>query len=165
MRAQIPGTFVAGKTGTTENYGDAWFVGWTKELTVAVWVGYPDELRPMETEFNGEPVAGGTYPAAIWKSFMDKARGYEDYAREGAGGAGRAAAAGARDPGHAGADRRPRPRPRTPRPTGEGGTGPAPERRRRPAPEPPPRAAGAAGAAGAARQQPPSTGGGEAAPE
>ena len=52
-RAQIPGAFVAGKTGTTENYGDAWFVGWTDEITVAVWVGYPDELRPMETEFNG----------------------------------------------------------------------------------------------------------------
>ncbi len=79
MRAQIPGTFVAGKTGTTENYGDAWFVGWTKELTVAVWVGYPDELRPMETEFNGQPVAGGTYPAAIWKSFMDTALGFEEY--------------------------------------------------------------------------------------
>jgi penicillin-binding protein 1A len=79
-RAQIPDTFVAGKTGTTENYGDAWFVGWTDRLTVAVWVGYPDELRPMETEFNGEPVAGGTYPAAIWKSFVEKALGYEEYA-------------------------------------------------------------------------------------
>ena len=61
---------VAGKTGTTENYGDAWFVGWTKEYTVAVWVGYPDALRPMETEWRGEPVAGGTYPAAIWRAFM-----------------------------------------------------------------------------------------------
>jgi penicillin-binding protein 1A len=78
-RAQIPGAFVAGKTGTTENYGDAWFVGWTEEITVAVWVGYPDELRPMETEFNGEPVAGGTYPAAIWKSFVEQARSYDDY--------------------------------------------------------------------------------------
>ena len=71
-RAQIPDTFVAGKTGTTENYGDAWFVGWTDKITVAVWVGYPDELRPMETEFNGQPVAGGTYPAAIWKSFVEQ---------------------------------------------------------------------------------------------
>jgi penicillin-binding protein 1A len=69
-RAQIPGVVIAGKTGTTESYGDAWFVGWTKEYTVAVWVGYPDEFKPMETEFQGEPVAGGTYPAAIWKTFV-----------------------------------------------------------------------------------------------
>ena len=69
-RAQIPGVVIAGKTGTTESYGDAWFVGWTKEYTVAVWVGYPDEFKPMETEFQGEPVAGGTYPAGIWKTFM-----------------------------------------------------------------------------------------------
>jgi penicillin-binding protein 1A len=61
---------VAGKTGTTENYGDAWFVGYTKRLTVAVWVGYADRLRPMETEFAGRPVAGGTYPALIFHDFM-----------------------------------------------------------------------------------------------
>jgi penicillin-binding protein 1A len=70
-RAQIPGVLIAGKTGTTENYGDAWFVGWTKEYTVAVWVGYPDGFRPMKTEYQGEPVAGGTYPAGIWKTFME----------------------------------------------------------------------------------------------
>jgi penicillin-binding protein 1A len=70
-RAQIPGVVIAGKTGTTENYGDAWFVGWTKEYTVAVWVGYPDKFKPMKTEFQGEPVAGGTYPAGIWKTFME----------------------------------------------------------------------------------------------
>ncbi|MDA0184287.1 transglycosylase domain-containing protein [Solirubrobacter phytolaccae] len=69
-RAQIPGVMVAGKTGTTEAYGDAWFVGWTKEYTVAVWVGYPDKFKPMETEFQGEPVAGGTFPTGIWKTFM-----------------------------------------------------------------------------------------------
>ena len=74
-RAQIPGVMVAGKTGTTESYGDAWFVGWTKEYTVAVWVGYPDEFKPMETEFQGEPVAGGTFPTAIWKSFMMSPQG------------------------------------------------------------------------------------------
>jgi penicillin-binding protein 1A len=67
--AQI-GEFAAGKTGTTENYGDAWFVGFNKELTVAVWVGYPDRLQPMKTEFHGGPVAGGTYPAEIWHDFM-----------------------------------------------------------------------------------------------
>ena len=71
-RAAIPGRQVAGKTGTTDNYGDAWFVGYTPELVVAVWVGYPDALRPMLTEFNGEPVAGGTLPAMIWKAFVEK---------------------------------------------------------------------------------------------
>ncbi len=72
--AALPdGRPVAGKTGTTENYGDAWFVGYTPQLAVAVWVGYPSELRPMLTEYHGEPVAGGTYPALIWKSFMEKA--------------------------------------------------------------------------------------------
>jgi len=64
-----------GKTGTTENYGDAWFVGASGSLTVAVWVGYPDRLKPMQTEWRGEPVAGGTYPAAIWKQFMLGYRG------------------------------------------------------------------------------------------
>ncbi|HWI06439.1 MAG TPA: hypothetical protein VNT54_02855, partial [Solirubrobacteraceae bacterium] len=59
-----------GKTGTTENYGDAWFVGATDKLTVAVWVGYPDKLRPMRSEYRGRPVAGGTYPAQIWRDFM-----------------------------------------------------------------------------------------------
>jgi penicillin-binding protein 1A len=64
------GEFAAGKTGTTENSGDAWFVGFTKRLTVAVWVGYADKLRPMLTEFGGKPVEGGTYPALIWHDFM-----------------------------------------------------------------------------------------------
>jgi penicillin-binding protein 1A len=73
-RAALPGGWpVAGKTGTTENYGDAWFVGYTPHLVTAVWVGYPNRLRPMLTRFNGDPVAGGTYPALIWKAFMRRA--------------------------------------------------------------------------------------------
>jgi penicillin-binding protein 1A len=66
----------AGKTGTTENYGDAWFVGYTPQLVTAVWVGYPNRLRPMTYEFHGKPVAGGTFPALIWKSFMERALPY-----------------------------------------------------------------------------------------
>jgi len=77
-RAAIPGREVAGKTGTTDNYGDAWFVGYTPELVVAVWVGYPDALRPMLTEFNGDVVAGGTLPALIWKKFVEKVPEDED---------------------------------------------------------------------------------------
>src|SRR5271166_5567673 len=69
-RAAAIGQFAAGKTGTTSNYGDAWFVGWNSTYTVAVWVGYPTRLIPMTTDFNGGPVLGGTFPALIWHQFM-----------------------------------------------------------------------------------------------
>ena len=72
-RAALGDRPAAGKTGTTDNYGDAWFVGYTPQLAVAVWVGYPDALKPMLTEFGGKPVAGGTLPAQIWKEFMTRA--------------------------------------------------------------------------------------------
>lgn len=68
-RAQYGG-FAAGKTGTTENSGDAWFVGFTDRWTIAVWVGYPDTLKPMLTEFRGDDVTGGTFPALIWRDFV-----------------------------------------------------------------------------------------------
>jgi penicillin-binding protein 1A len=71
--AAISGVDVAGKTGTTTNYADAWFVGWTPELTTAVWVGFPNKLVPMTTDYNGAPVEGGTYPAIIWRNFMEQA--------------------------------------------------------------------------------------------
>ena len=66
--------FAAGKTGTTENYGDAWFVGYDDHYTVAVWVGYDSKLKPMKTEYGGQPVAGGTYPAEIWHDVITRAR-------------------------------------------------------------------------------------------
>jgi len=72
----VDGRPVAGKTGTTTNYGDAWFVGYTPQLAVAVWTGYPNRLVPMLTDYHGSPVAGGTYPALIWKSFMERALPY-----------------------------------------------------------------------------------------
>jgi penicillin-binding protein 1A len=76
-RAALPYPWeVAGKTGTTENYGDAWFVGYTPQLVVAVWVGYPNTLRPMLTEYHGDPVAGGTFPAEIWRTFVESAINY-----------------------------------------------------------------------------------------
>jgi penicillin-binding protein 1A len=81
------GGFAAGKTGTTENYGDAWFVGFNEELTVAIWVGYPDAMKPMLTEFGGEPVAGGTYPALIWHNFMLNAMAIQAAHRSGEKGA------------------------------------------------------------------------------
>jgi penicillin-binding protein 1A len=72
-RAAAIGQFAAGKTGTTSNYGDAWFVGWDSKFTVAVWVGYPNKLIPMTNDFNNGPVLGGTFPALIWHDFMTSA--------------------------------------------------------------------------------------------
>ncbi len=90
-RAAAIGQFAAGKTGTTSNYGDAWFVGWNSKYTVAVWVGYPNKLIPMTTAFNGQPVLGGTFPALIWHSFMNSALQIEkeraEHAAEGKAGA------------------------------------------------------------------------------
>jgi penicillin-binding protein 1A len=62
----------AGKTGTTQNNNDAWFVGYTPKLTAAVWMGYPDELKPMDN-VHGIKVQGGTFPAEIWRKFMQSA--------------------------------------------------------------------------------------------
>jgi penicillin-binding protein 1A len=68
--AQVGDEYLWGKTGTTENYGDAWFAGGNEDLSVAIWVGYADKLQPMEYEHAGGPVAGGTYPAEIFHDFM-----------------------------------------------------------------------------------------------
>ncbi|MBJ7471081.1 MAG: transglycosylase domain-containing protein [Solirubrobacteraceae bacterium] len=80
--AAIPGHVVWGKTGTTENYGDAWFVGSSEDLTVAVWVGYPDQTKPMLNEYQGEEVAGGTFPAQIFRTFMTRALTLEKAKRD-----------------------------------------------------------------------------------
>ena len=132
-----------GKTGTTENYGDAWFVGGNADLTVAVWVGYADKLQPMETEHGGSPVAGGTFPAEIFHDFMTswlelrQARRLERAANkqseDGTSTDVAAGGAGVADRGAAGHDRR-RPTPTTGGTDGGGGTAAAAEaRRRRPA--------------------------------
>ncbi|MGC9220514.1 MAG: transglycosylase domain-containing protein [Solirubrobacteraceae bacterium] len=68
--AEIPGVNVAGKTGTTSNYVDAWFCGWVPQTTVCVWSGYPNDGRPMLTQFHGGPVEGGTFPAVIWRDYV-----------------------------------------------------------------------------------------------
>ena len=62
----------AGKTGTTDNHADAWFSGYVPQLETTVWVGYPQGEIPMEN-VHGISVAGGTYPATIWKLFMEVA--------------------------------------------------------------------------------------------
>src|SRR5262249_52220490 len=55
-----------GKTGTTENNGDAWFCGVGDNFTICVWVGHRDSTQPMTYDYGGQPVDGGTYPAIIW---------------------------------------------------------------------------------------------------
>ncbi|HKG09049.1 MAG TPA: PBP1A family penicillin-binding protein [Gaiellaceae bacterium] len=62
----------AGKTGTTERHSDAWFCGFTPDLSTTVWVGYPQGEIPMES-VHGISVAGGTFPAQIWRLFMQPA--------------------------------------------------------------------------------------------
>lgn len=61
-RAKLP-IFAAGKTGTTQNYRDAWFIGWTNQYIAAVWVGNDNE-KPMHN------VSGGNLPAEIWHDIM-----------------------------------------------------------------------------------------------
>jgi penicillin-binding protein 1A len=64
-----PGYPAGGKTGTTDDFGDAWFAGITTEASTVVWVGYPNAKIPM-TAVHGISVAGGTFPATIWRLFM-----------------------------------------------------------------------------------------------
>jgi penicillin-binding protein 1A len=59
----------AGKTGTTQRYRDAWFVGYTPELACAVWVGYASAQKEMAS-VHGRAVTGGSFPATIWARFM-----------------------------------------------------------------------------------------------
>jgi penicillin-binding protein 1A len=64
----------AGKTGTTSNYTDAYFVGYTPQLSTAVWVGYGQGEAESMTDVNGlGPGFGGTLAAPIWKQFMESA--------------------------------------------------------------------------------------------
>ena len=63
----------AGKTGTTNNFVDAWFIGYIPQLTTSVWVGYPEKRIPM-VNINGlEQVNGENYPLDIWALYMQKA--------------------------------------------------------------------------------------------
>jgi penicillin-binding protein 1A len=63
--AALPNAQVFGKTGTSQNFRDAWFIGFTGDLVVGIWVG-TDNNTPMKT------VTGGTVPAKIFKNFMSR---------------------------------------------------------------------------------------------
>ena len=59
----------AGKTGTTDNFTDAWFAGYQPNLSTATWVGYPESNQISMSSVRGISVAGGTFPADIWGRF------------------------------------------------------------------------------------------------
>jgi penicillin-binding protein 1A len=67
-RARIPGQHAAGKTGTAQGSGDAWFVGFTPYLSTAVWLGSPDDNERVV--IRGSEITGGVYPAEIWGRYM-----------------------------------------------------------------------------------------------
>ncbi len=70
--AALPNMAAAGKTGTAQNFGDAWFVGYTPFLATAVWMGNAEARVPM-TSVGGISVTGGSYPAEIWQDFNEPA--------------------------------------------------------------------------------------------
>ena len=71
-RAKI-GRPAAGKTGTSENWENAWFVGYTPTLSTAVWMGHPDANITMANVHGVPHVVGGSLPAMIWHDFMVEA--------------------------------------------------------------------------------------------
>jgi membrane peptidoglycan carboxypeptidase len=64
---------VAGKTGTTQDYRDAWFCGYVPQLTTCVWMGYQKSQKPMHNVQGVPNVFGGSIPAQIWHDFMSQA--------------------------------------------------------------------------------------------
>ena len=60
---------VAGKTGTTDDYHDAWFVGYVPQLATAVWLGF-EQPRPMTDVLDEQRVTGGSVPARVWHAYM-----------------------------------------------------------------------------------------------
>jgi len=63
----------AGKTGTAENYVDAWFCGYVPQLAACVWIGYPKAEIPLYGVEGWSAVFGGSLPAMIWNRFMSEA--------------------------------------------------------------------------------------------
>ena len=75
------GATSAGKTGTTDNFADAWFCGFTPGLEATIWLGYPRGEIPM-LSVHGIQVSGPTFPATIWRLFMEPAVKYAPFPKE-----------------------------------------------------------------------------------
>ncbi|HYJ70916.1 MAG TPA: PBP1A family penicillin-binding protein, partial [Actinomycetota bacterium] len=71
--ARLYGREVAGKTGTTSDYTDARFVGYTTDLVTSVWLGFDDPKKKLVNVRGYDGISGGTLPAQIWHDFMDGA--------------------------------------------------------------------------------------------
>ena len=71
--ARLYGREVAGKTGTTSDYTDARFVGYSTDLVTSVWLGFDDPAKKLVGVRGYDGVSGGTLPAQIWHDFMDGA--------------------------------------------------------------------------------------------
>jgi penicillin-binding protein 1A len=69
--AQLYDRESAGKTGTAEDFHDAWYCGYIPQVACAVWVGHPEAQIPM-TDVHGISVTGGSFPAIIWQKFMSQ---------------------------------------------------------------------------------------------
>ncbi len=63
QRARISNLDIGGKTGTTQNYKDAWFIGYSSNHIAGVWMGNDDNRRTKS-------LTGGTYPALVWREYM-----------------------------------------------------------------------------------------------
>jgi len=147
-----------GKTGTTEESGDAWFCGATEEVTACVWVGYADTVTPMTTLYNGGPVQGGTYPAEIWASVVSAWEAIRDELAaerksERAEGRSKRSGSGSSPAPSAGGEEEPAPSEPAPEPQ-------APEAEPEAAPKPQPEAEAAPAQEGAPEEATPETAGG-----
>jgi penicillin-binding protein 1A len=65
-RAEMPGWAPAGKTGTSQDFRDAWFIGYTRELVAGVWLGNDDNTPTRK-------LTGGSLPVEVWSAFMKTA--------------------------------------------------------------------------------------------
>jgi len=71
ITARVASLELAGKTGTSQDHRDAWFVGYSTRFTTAVWVGFADSSRPMIDVAGLDVVTGGSIPAEIWRRVME----------------------------------------------------------------------------------------------